>query len=135
MNALLNGIVNMIANVYALLSVVPFASFVLLWFIVYAMSRDKKQATQRAMDVTAVLLVGCVSSMYYHIFQSSFGFFLIVFLLLVAYGLIGNMQYRSRGRIQHARLLQITLRIGFLGLSAMYVILLLIGTVKYYMVI
>jgi hypothetical protein len=132
MESLLSGLVHTIANVYAVMAVVPFLSFFLLWFIFYAIRKDKKEATQRTMDITSVLLVGSVSSMYYQLFQSSFGFFLIVFLMLVCYGMVGNVQYKSRGAIQHKRLLQVTLRVGFLALSAIYMVLLLIGMIQYY---
>jgi hypothetical protein len=132
MESLLNGLVHTVASIYAVMAVVPFLSFFLLWFILYAMRKDKKEATRRTMDVTSVLLVGSVSSMYYQLFHSTFGLFLIIFLMLVCYGLVGNVQYRTKGAIQHKRLLQVTLRIGFLALSAMYVVLLLIGMIQYY---
>jgi len=133
METVLNGLLVALANLYAVMAMVPFVTFFLLWFIFYAVKRDKKTATRRTMDIVCILLVGSVSSMYYHIFNSSFALILILFLMLLSIGLIGNMQYRSKGSIDYKRILQVTLRIGFLGLSVIYVILLLIGTVKYYM--
>jgi hypothetical protein len=132
MEGLVNSVVHMLANLYALMAVVPFVSFILLWFLFYWILNNKKEASRRTMDITAVLLIGSVSSMYYRLFESSFGFFLILFVMLVSYGLIGNMQYRSKGTIAHRRLIQITLRLGFFGLSAAYIILLLVGMVQYY---
>lgn len=83
-----------------------------------------------AMDVTTLLLIGSVSAMYYNLLGSWFGFFIILLFFLIGYGLLGNFQYRIRGKIDHARIFRLLWRIGFLGLSAFYLLFLFIGLGK-----
>lgn len=128
---MLQWLFEIITKAYAILAVVPFLSLLVSWFVTYKMTKNKKRATGVAADITTVLLVGCVSSMYYHIFQSTFGFYLILFACLVGFGIIGNIQFRTKGTIDHMRALRVILRVGFLSLSAAYIVLLLVGIGKY----
>ncbi|PYI54659.1 DUF3397 domain-containing protein [Paenibacillus flagellatus] len=121
---------NVLIHIYAFSAAVPFVWFFALWIGVYYWRRDGKRATKLAMDVTTLLLIGSVSVMYYQLFHSNFGFFLILLFFLIGYGLVGNFQYRIKGRIDHRRIIRLLWRLGFLGLSAVYVLFLFIGLGK-----
>ncbi|WP_325176727.1 DUF3397 domain-containing protein [Paenibacillus alkalitolerans] len=114
------------AYIYAALSVMPFISFVLVWFAVYLIKKDKKLAVARSMDVSTALLVGSVTVLYNEVFNSTFGIYLLLLLFLAGFGLLGNMQHRKKGRIDAKRIFRVVWRMGFLGLSTAYVMLSLV---------
>lgn len=132
LNDLFSWLGNFIANAYAVMASVPFLAFLLLWFIVYGLTSDKKKATATAMDITTLLLFGVVAAMLDLTFQFSFGgIWLLLLIFLIALGLIGNAQHRLHGRINVKRQLRVVWRLGFLGLGALYFVLLLIGLSSY----
>ncbi|MDF2714355.1 MAG: hypothetical protein K0R28_1280 [Paenibacillus sp.] len=126
----MNGLVNFLIHIYAFTAAVPFLWFFVLWIGGYFWHRDGKRATKLAMDVTTLLLIGCVSVLFKDIFGSSFGFFLIMLFFLIGYGLLGNFQYRVKGKINHARIVRLLWRVGFLTLSAVYLLFMIIGLGK-----
>lgn len=128
MSWLLHGI----KTFYALLATVPFLGFALFWAIGYVFFRDKKRSTRLAMDVTTLLLIGAVASMWNHLFQSRFGFWLIVLAILIAVGLLGGYQNRVKGAIDMRKIARIVWRIGFLCLSVLYILFLLINVGAYF---
>jgi hypothetical protein len=117
-------------HLYALTAFVPFLWFFVIWIAVYLKTRESKRATKLSMDVTTLLLIGSVSSLYSIIFHNSFGFYMIVLFFLIGYGLIGNYQYRLRGAINHTKIIRALWRIGFILLSIVYFILLIIGFIQ-----
>lgn len=127
----MEAVIDIISRIYAALAVMPFASFFVIWFAVFMLSRDKKISTGAAMDLTFILLLGSISILMERVFGSRFGFWLLVLLLLIAAGWIGREQNRLKGRINLPRLLKVVSRGGFLVLSAVYLILLIIGICQY----
>lgn len=127
----MNTIISWFAELYTILAVVPFVVFFVLWGILYVVTQDKKRATRTSMDVTVLVLIGSVSMMIKQIFNSNFGFWLILLLFLVAAGLIGNVQNRVKGAINPVKMVKLLLRLGFMALSASYLLLVLIGVGKY----
>jgi hypothetical protein len=120
-------------NLYALLSILPFLSFALIWVIVFVMYHDKKKSTTLAMDVTTVLLIGSVSVMFNVIFDSGFGgFWWIVLFFLITGGVLGNLQNRLKGSVNPKKLVRVVWRVGFLLLSFLYAIFIVIGIVQYF---
>ncbi|WP_127582742.1 DUF3397 family protein [Paenibacillus koleovorans] len=122
--------VNFWIHLYAFTAFVPYLWFFVLWFVVYLWQRDGKRATKLAMDVTTFLLIGSVSSMYANVFHNSFGFYFILLFFLIGYGLIGNYQYRLRGKLNHRKIIRILWRLGFILLSLAYFLLLIIGIIQ-----
>lgn len=129
MNAV-RWIIDAVVHAYAALAIVPFAVFILVWFGVYLYNRDKKAATKTAMDVTTFFLVGVVSALYNDVFQSTFGFYLLLLVALLCFGLLGNLQYRKRGKIDARRIVRAIWRIGFFSLSVAYLLLMLLSLAK-----
>ncbi|MDF2721669.1 MAG: hypothetical protein K0Q59_1344 [Paenibacillus sp.] len=123
-------IVNTFIHIYAFSAAVPFLWFFILWIGLYLWHKDGKRATKLSMDITTLLLIGSVSMMVKDIFGSSFGFFLILLFFLIGYGLIGNFQYRMRGKMNHLRIIRLLWRLGFLLLSAAYLLFMLIGLIR-----
>lgn len=118
-----------IVNILTFLSVAPFISFFLFWFIFYAKDRDKKKATQLAMDVTVIFLIISVSVMFNEIFKVKFGFWLIALFILLGTGFMGNAQHRRYGKLDLVRIYKVVWRISFLILAFFYVLFVIIGII------
>lgn len=122
-----------ISTVYAALAVAPFITFALLWFLVYLFLRDKKMSTRLTMDVTTLFLLGSVSMMWNQLFQTNFGFWLITLVLLIAFGIIGGYQTHLKGKTDLVRVGRVVWRLGFLGLSTLYIVLFFLHVGKNYL--
>lgn len=119
-----------IKHLYALLAVLPVVPFMLVYFGYAAMSGDRKRAFRMAMDVTTALLIGCVAVLFNKEFDSSFGLYGILLILLIGGGLLGNVQYRAKGIINMKRITRTIWRLGFFLMSFCYIILMCIGLGK-----
>jgi len=85
-----------------------------------------------AMDLTTPFLIIAVSALYNYIFGSSFGFYLIMLILIVLAGLLGSMQNRKRGRVEPGRLFKGLWRMSFLILVPLYLILGISGFIVHF---
>jgi hypothetical protein len=121
------ALIEFFANIYKALAYLPFLTFIVIWFLLYWMKRDKKFSTRIAIDITTVLLLGKVSMQLHQLSGSWFGFWVILFILLLVTGLIGRQQNDLRGFVHLHKIVKILSRIGFVVLSFFYVVLLIIG--------
>ncbi|GGG10332.1 DUF3397 domain-containing protein [Paenibacillus abyssi] len=119
-----------ITQAYAFLAVIPVVPFALIYFGYSAYVGDRKKAFRIAMDITMALLIGCVAVLFNHIFNSSFGFYGILLLMLIGGGLLGNLQYRTKGKLDMKRIIRAVWRVGFFIMSVMYILLMAIGIGK-----
>ncbi|REE93001.1 uncharacterized protein DUF3397 [Paenibacillus taihuensis] len=119
-----------IKHIYAFLAVLPIIPFVLVYFGYAAYTGDRKQAFRTAMDVTTALLIGCVAVLFNRIFNSHFGIYGIMLVLLLGGGLLGNAQYRMKGNVDFRRIMRAIWRLGFFVMAFCYVILMCIGLGK-----
>ncbi|MCP3771968.1 DUF3397 domain-containing protein [Paenibacillus sp. MZ04-78.2] len=118
-------------QLYMFLAVVPFVVFIIVWVAVYYYTKDKRKATHLSMDITTLFLIGSVAFMSRNLFDSGMLLWTIVLLFLVAAGLLGNMQNRLKGKIDLIKIARTLGRLGFVLLTACYVLLLFIGIGKY----
>lgn len=84
-----------------------------------------------AMDVTTFFMLFSVSALFNNTFQSKFGFYLILLMLLIAAGLIGSAQNRWKGKVNGKRLLRAVWRLGFVSMSFGYIIFTFFGLLSY----
>ncbi|WP_309123244.1 DUF3397 domain-containing protein [Paenibacillus sp.] len=117
-------------HIYAVLAIAPVLPFAVVWLAVYFYKKEKKLATKRAMDVTTALLIGVVAVLFNDVFGSTFGIYLLLLVFLLGFGLLGNMQQRAKGKVDLRRTARAVWRLGFMGLSAAYVLLMAIGITK-----
>lgn len=113
------------------LSILPVLPFLLVYFISIRLGRGRKPSLQLAMDVTTAFLLFSVSALFNNLFQSGFGFYLILLLVLITAGLIGGAQNRLKGRVDGKRLLRAVWRLGFLVMGTGYVLFMVFGMIKY----
>jgi hypothetical protein len=128
----LNPILDILSYMYAMFAVFPFLTFTFIWFLVYFFLREKKMTTRLTMDLTTIFLIGAVSAMWNKLFHSSFGFWLITLIILVAYGLIGGFQTKEKGQTDLFKVTRVVWRLSFVGLSVLYFILFLLNIGKNY---
>jgi len=121
-------LLNLIQSIFALAAIVPFATFVILYFILNRYMEDKKKAKSITIDVTTALLIVIVSAMFDVIFEPAIkGIWIVLFAFLVALGLAGGAQTRSRGQVNLMRTFRMIWRVGFLLMCLLYVMFLFIG--------
>lgn len=121
-------IMNVIQSIIAVASIIPFATFVLLYFILNRFMEDKKRAKSLTIDITTGLLVIIVAAMFNVIFKPGInGIWIILFIMLVAFGLAGGAQTRNHGQVNLTKTIRVIWRISFLLLGALYIVFLFIG--------
>jgi hypothetical protein len=130
---LLNSFVSLLSTLYAMLAVAPFITFVLVWFLIFLFLKDKKMTTRFTMDVTTLFLLGSVSLMWNKLFHTQFGFWLIVLILLIAFGIIGGYQNHLKGETNLIKVGRLVWRLSFVGLSALYILLFFVHIGKNYL--
>ncbi|PZE22664.1 DUF3397 domain-containing protein [Paenibacillus xerothermodurans] len=126
----MNGFFTLLQTVYTFLALVPFVAFFAAWGITYWFTRNKRKATHAAIDVTTLFLIGSVSVITRELFGTSFGLWAVVLLFLIAGGLLGNLQNRIKGKINLLKIVRTLSRLGFVVLSACYLVLICIGIGK-----
>ncbi|RXZ77122.1 DUF3397 domain-containing protein [Paenibacillaceae bacterium] len=119
---------------YASLALIPVVPFILVYLGSSAVTGNRKKAIRNAMDVTTALLIGCVAVLFNLIFGSSFGFYGILLIMLIGGGLLGNLQYRSKGVLDIKRVTRAVWRVGFFAMGFFYILLMLIGIGKVFLV-
>ncbi|WP_082083934.1 DUF3397 domain-containing protein [Paenibacillus beijingensis] len=112
---------------YAFLAIVPIIPFAIVYYGYGALIRDRKRALRTAMDVTTLMLIGCVAVLFNRLFSNSFGLYGILLLMLIGGGLLGNLQFRSKGEVDVKRVVRAVWRIGFFIMSVLYVLLMFVG--------
>ncbi len=113
------------------LCVLPFLPFILVYAAGLLRKESKPRSLQRAMDFTTPFLIFSVSALYNYVFVSSFGFYLLLLILLILAGLLGSAQNRKRGRIDPGKLIKGFWRLSFLLLTPCYILLVGIGFIAY----
>ncbi|MNP74975.1 hypothetical protein D3C76_1719400 [compost metagenome] len=86
-----------------------------------------------AMDVTTFFLVFSVSALFNLTFDSNFGFYLTLLLILLALGFIGGAQNRLKGKVDRGRMFRAVWRMSFVIMSFGYVLFTLFGLFRYLM--
>lgn len=82
------------------------------------------------MDVTTGLLIGCVAVLFDKLFNSQFGLYGILLFMLLGGGLLGNAQFRKRGKIDGKKIFRTIWRLSFFTMSLLYLVFMCIGIGK-----
>ncbi|UQZ32896.1 DUF3397 domain-containing protein [Paenibacillus sp. PK3_47] len=120
-----------LTNSFITLSVIPVVPFLLVYFIGIGLKKEKRSTLFLAMDITTIFLLLSVSALFNNIFNSQFGFFLILIIVLISAGLIGGAQNRLKGKVDGKRLLRAVWRLSFFFLGACYVLFMITGLIRY----
>ncbi|MFB9280009.1 DUF3397 domain-containing protein [Cohnella cellulosilytica] len=125
----MSSIWNALVQAYAFLATVPVIPFILVFVIMTFIGSDRKSAIQLSMDITTAFLFGCVASLLNGRLHTGFGPFFLLLVMLIGGGLIGSAQNRVRGKVDPKKLLRAVWRLSFFGLSALYILLMLLAIV------
>lgn len=104
------------------LAVIPIVPFAIVLFGYGFYIKDRKKALRMAMDVSTIFLILCVAGSFKLLFDSTFGFYGILLIMLLAGGLLGNAQFRKRGSVDVKRIFRAVWRLSFFAMSALYVV-------------
>ncbi len=122
----MSTIFHALTHVYATIALVPIIPFFLVYFVVTARGGERKQAVRSAMDVTTAFLISTVAVLINLRFGTSFGLYLILLVMLIGAGLLGNAQNRARGKVDAAKLFRAIWRLSFFGMAILYVLLMVV---------
>ena len=120
-------------GLFIVLSILPFFPFFLVYWGMYLWKKDKRTALRTAMDVTTFFLVFSVSALFNLTFDSNFGFYLTLLLILLALGFIGGAQNRLKGKVDGGRMFRAVWRMAFVIMSFGYILFTLFGLFRYFM--
>ncbi|MCM3133836.1 DUF3397 domain-containing protein [Paenibacillus polysaccharolyticus] len=118
---------------FIVLSILPFFPFFLVYWSMMVWKKDKSVALRTAMDVTTFFLIFSVSALFNLTFDSNFGFYLTLILILIALGFIGGAQNRLKGKVDGGRMFRAVWRMSFVMMSFGYVLFTLFGLFRYIM--
>ncbi|GBG06142.1 hypothetical protein PAT3040_00648 [Paenibacillus agaridevorans] len=122
----MNAIMDSLWKATTALALFPIVPFVIVLFGYGAYVRDRKKALRMAMDVSTIFLILCVSGQYSLMFDSTFGFYGILLIMILAAGLLGNAQFRKRGSVDVKRIFRAIWRLSFFAMSFLYVIFMIV---------
>ncbi|AJS57735.1 hypothetical protein UB51_03635 [Paenibacillus sp. IHBB 10380] len=122
---------DLLRNSIIVFSILPFVPFLLVYFVHYRWMNNKNTALLLAMDVTTAFLILSVSALFNNIFNTGFGFYLILLLLLIAVGLVGGAQNRIKGGVDLKRMGRAVWRMTFVLMSTSYILFAIIGLIRY----
>lgn len=122
---------DLLRNSIIIFSILPFFPFLLVYLGHYRWKNNKSTALLLAMDVTTFFLILSVSALFNNTFNTGFGFYLILLLLLIAVGLVGGAQNRIKGGIDLKRMSRAVWRMTFILMSVSYIIFAIVGLIRY----
>ncbi|WP_438492328.1 DUF3397 domain-containing protein [Paenibacillus sp. IHBB 3054] len=118
-------------NSFITISVIPIVPFLIVYFAGIGFKKEKKSTFLLAMDVTTLFLLLSVSALFNIIFDSGWGFYLILLIVLISTGLIGGAQNRLKGKVDGKRLLRAVWRLSFFFMTVSYILFLVVGLIQY----
>ncbi|WP_195572756.1 DUF3397 domain-containing protein [Paenibacillus sp. 1001270B_150601_E10] len=115
-----------------LFTALPFFPFIIVWILSSYWIKEKKRRMKLSIDITTLFLVASVAGLFNVIFNTGMGIYLLLLLYLITAGLLGGTMHRKHAQVDVPKLLRAIWRVSFLILSAMYLLLILIGIILYF---
>lgn len=115
-----------------LFTALPFFPFIIVWILSSYWIKEKKRRMKLSIDITTLFLVASVAGLFNVIFNTGMGIYLLLLLYLITAGLLGGTMHQKHGQVDVPKLLRAIWRVSFLILSAMYLLLILIGIILYF---
>lgn len=114
---------DIIKNSIAAIAIVPILPFVITYISYSFLAHDRKKSIRMAMDVSTFFFLICVSALFNYLFNSSFGLYGILLVMLIGAGFLGNGQYRKNGTIAWKRIVKVIWRLTFFVTVTLYILL------------
>ncbi|WP_019120715.1 DUF3397 family protein [Brevibacillus massiliensis] len=120
-----------LANVWGIFTTIPFAGFVLVYLIVYAVKSDRRRALSWSINITNIFLIHAILVLHAHNWPEAWSAWWGILLLFAGLaGLLAFLQMRLRGSVSIRKIGFSTWRLSFLILSVAYVFLFSAGLWK-----
>lgn len=122
---------NYLHTIYAIIAIIPVVPFFTVLVCYSLFTGDRKKAMRLAMDISTVFLIGVVAALFNMAFGNEFGIYGILLIMLICGGLLGNAQFRKRGKVDAKKIATMVWRLTFFAMSVFYIILLPIVLSKF----
>ncbi|MFD2116234.1 DUF3397 domain-containing protein [Paenibacillus yanchengensis] len=117
------GVWDYMKTIYAVIAIIPIIPFVTVLVCYSLFTGDRKKALRLAMDISTMFFIGTVAALFNNTFDSKFGLYAILLIMLIGGGLLGNAQYRKRGSVDIKRIFFMVWRLTFFLMCICYIIL------------
>lgn len=117
---------DIIKYTFTSLATFPIIPFLITFFAYGIFQPERKKVIRLSMDVTTLFLIFNISALFNQLFNSSFGLFLILIVMLVAAGLLGNALYRKHGQLLWKKVLRVIWRLTFFISVLLHVVFMII---------
>ncbi|MCR8655990.1 DUF3397 domain-containing protein [Paenibacillus endoradicis] len=115
-----------IRNIFSGIAIIPIFPFIIVFLGYGAFVKDRKKAIRVAMDVSTIFFIPCVAALFNELFNSEFGIYGILLVMIIGGGLLGNMHYRKDGIIPWKKILRVVWRITFFATAFLYIIFIIV---------
>lgn len=116
-----------IAQLFAVLSLMPFVIFGIVYPIAYGLTRRRPLAFKRAADVTTFFLFPSVMALCNHLWGWNMSLAFLLWTLVAIVGVLAFLSWRMRGDIRLLKIVSSVWRGSFLLLSVSYIVLMTIA--------
>ena len=117
---------DLIKYTFTSLATFPIIPFLIAFFGYGIFQPDRKKVVRLSMDITTIFLIFNISALFNKIFNSQFGLYLILIVMLICAGLLGNALYRKHGQLLWKRVLRVIWRLTFFITVLLHIIFMLI---------
>jgi len=112
------------------LATFPVIPFLITFFAYGIIQPERKKVIRLAMDVTTIFLIINVAALFNILFNSKFGLYLIIIVMLIAAGLLGNALYRKHGKLLWKRVIRVIWRLTFFLSVLLHLVFMIIKIIE-----
>ena|SRR5690625_2610620 len=122
--------IEIVATIIAILATVPVLTFLILFFIFKAQTKNTTRSIQLAADFSAIFFIIAVSALFYILFENHYipwiviGY-LIVLLIVLVY------QFTNQEELLIKKSFRIVWRIGFMIMFVLYILLFFVTVILF----
>jgi len=110
-------------DIISAIATLPILMFIVVYFGYGFFIKDRKRAIRMAMDVSTVFFILNVGALFNHLFSNKFGLYVILLVMIIGAGLLGNIYYRKSGAVPWKRIVRVVWRVTFFVTVLLYVVL------------
>jgi hypothetical protein len=121
--------VEVLANIIAALVTIPLLGFVLVFFIVKKITKNKKRAMHLAIDWSTLLLIFSVHHSIFVIWQKSFLWLLFLLMVIVAI-IFALIHYKTKSEMEYKAIFKGFWRMNFLLFFSAHIFFVMFGMIQ-----
>lgn len=113
---------DIIGYTFSAIATIPILPFIIVFLGYGIFVHNRKKAIMMAMDVSTIFFIFCVGALFNNLFNSNFGIYGILLVMIIGGGLLGNAHFRKNGTIPWKKILRVVWRITFFITAFLYII-------------